>query len=61
MRASALRWLLPWRGVREARAAFDESATQRQQTETQVAELRRLHAENHISARVHYAMRGGRR
>lgn len=57
-----LRWLRlrwPWSGTREARRHLEESQADREAVHELAQEVRDLHRENHISARVHAAFRGG--
>lgn len=50
----------PWSGVAKARAALEESRSEQPAVRELAEDLNRIHQENHITARVHRAMRGGR-
>ncbi len=49
-----------WPGIQEAKAAAETSKGQQQESRLLTDEVARLHQENHITARIHTAMRGGR-
>jgi hypothetical protein len=54
------RWLTrPITGPREARRHLEQAEADRDDVRELAAELRRHRAENHITSRVHRAMRGG--
>lgn len=58
---TVLRWLArPWLGVREARRHLASSQADQAEVRELAADMRQIREENHISARVHAAMRGGR-
>lgn len=55
------KWLRPFRpGVAEAKAQLEQSKAEQVQSHRLAAEVRDLHQENRITARMHAAMRGGR-
>lgn len=54
------RWLCPWTGIREAKRHLASSEAAREEMQQITEDIRKLRAENHITARVHLAMRGGR-
>lgn len=50
----------PWAGVRHARAELEKSESDRARVRELGDDLRRIDRENHIVARLHHGMRGGR-
>jgi len=57
---SLTRWLRLRPGIQEAKAQVEKSKAQQAQTHRLADEVRELHQENRITARMHQAMRGGR-
>lgn len=58
-----MRWPRQWNpfaGIKEAKRHLEESKAARLESEDVTEDIRELRAENHITARVHAAMRGGR-
>lgn len=54
------RWLRPWAGIQEAKEHLAAAEADRVEMQEITVEIRQQVQENHITARVHAAMRGGR-
>lgn len=54
------RWLSLRPGVQEAKAQLEKSKAEQEESRLLVDEVASLHEENHITARIHAALRGGR-
>lgn len=50
----------PWTNLQESKRELANSRSERERVKKLAAELREIHTENHISARVHEAFRGER-
>lgn len=54
-----LEWIVrPWRQTKEAEEAYESSKAERVQVAALAEDLRRIHEENHITARIHAGFRG---
>ena len=57
---SIIRWFSrPWRGTSEARRHLEATSAEGPAVRALAEEVRVLHRENHITARIHEAFRGG--
>ena len=54
------RWLSPWSGIQEAKRHLAAAEADRAEMQKITIDIRQQVKENHITARVHAAMRGDR-